>query len=187
MRSVWRKTQWSRLSCAVLVGLLAWSGTSWAQQPAPAKSEAPPNPGRTVEKWDSLSLDGSQLIPQRPIFGEKDDQPHFTRELIRVQWRVGDPIDLYIIRPKGVAKPPVVLYLYSYPSETERFRDNDYCGRIMEGGVAAIGFVSALTGQRYAMRPMKEWFVSELQEALATSVHDVQMILNFLAKRDDLD
>ncbi len=37
------------------------------------------------------------------------------------------------------------------------------------------------------MRPMKEWFVSELQEALGSSVHDVQMILNYLSQRDDLD
>ena len=34
---------------------------------------------------------------------------------------------------------------------------------------------------------MKQWFVSELQEALATSTHDVQMILNYLDTRGDLD
>jgi len=34
---------------------------------------------------------------------------------------------------------------------------------------------------------MKEWFVSELQEALAESTHDVQMVLNYLATRDDLN
>jgi pimeloyl-ACP methyl ester carboxylesterase len=94
---------------------------------------------------------------------------------------------LYVIRPKGSVKPPVILYLYSYPSDTDRFRDNDYCVRLTRDGFAAVGFVSALTGQRYSNRPMKEWFVSELQEALATSVHDVQMILNYLSTRDDLD
>ena len=141
----------------------------------------------TVEDWSSLALAGSELVPQKPTLGEKDDLPGFTRELIQVQWRLGDPIDLYVIRPKYVPKPPVVLYLYSYPAETDRFRDNDYCARITSGGVAAVGFVSALTGHRYTMRPMKEWFVSELQESLATSVHDVQMILNFLSQRDDLD
>ena len=30
-------------------------------------------------------------------------------------------------------------------------------------------------------------FLSELQESLATSAHDVQMVLNYLAQRDDLD
>jgi hypothetical protein len=35
-------------------------------------------------------------------------------------------------------------------------------------------------------RPMKEWFVSELQESLATTTHDVQMILNYLARRGDI-
>jgi hypothetical protein len=34
---------------------------------------------------------------------------------------------------------------------------------------------------------MKEWFVSQLPESLATSAHDVQMILNYLAKRGDFD
>ncbi|HLW87108.1 MAG TPA: hypothetical protein VKR57_01370 [Terriglobales bacterium] len=170
---------------ALLVGFLQLA-TGWAQKTGETANPASGD-GRTVEDWSSLSLAGSELVSQPPIFGEKDDLPGFTRELIQVQWRKLDPIDLYIIRPKFVPKPRVVLYLYSYPSETARFRDNDYCARITSGGVAAIGFVSALTGHRYAMRPMKEWFVSELQESLGTSVHDVQMILNFLAQRDDLD
>jgi hypothetical protein len=34
---------------------------------------------------------------------------------------------------------------------------------------------------------MKEWFVSELQQSLALSAHDVQMVLNYLAARGDLD
>jgi hypothetical protein len=33
----------------------------------------------------------------------------------------------------------------------------------------------------------KKWFVSELPESLASTTHDVQMILNFLASRGDLD
>jgi hypothetical protein len=170
---------------ALLTGFVQLE-TGWAQKtngttkPASAK-------GATVEDWSSLSLTGSELKLGKPTVGGKDVLPGFTRELIQVQWRNGDPIDLYVIKPTYVPKPRVVLYLYSYPSETERFRNDDYCARITSGGVAAVGFVSALTGQRYTMRPMKEWFVSELQESLATSVHDVQMILNFLSSRDDLD
>jgi X-Pro dipeptidyl-peptidase-like protein len=145
-------------------------------------------PVGNLEDWTSLSLQGSELIPERPLLGEHDDNnPKFTRELWQVKWRQGDPIDLYVIRPKGVAKPPAILYLYSYPSETDIFRNDDYCERVTDGGFAAIGFVSALTGQRYTNRPMKEWFVSELQEALSTSVHDVQLVLNYLSTRDDLD
>ncbi len=34
---------------------------------------------------------------------------------------------------------------------------------------------------------MKEWFVSELQESLVESTHDVQMIINYLSTRGDLD
>jgi len=156
-----------------------------AQQPA----SLPPEPARAgnVEDWTTLTLAHSELHASPPLLGQKDDMSRFTRELWQVKWRQGDPIDLYVIKPKDIAKPPVVLYLYSYPSETDRFRDDRYCERITAGGFAAVGFVSALTGQRYSNRPMKQWFVSELQESLATSVHDVQMILNYLATRDDVD
>jgi pimeloyl-ACP methyl ester carboxylesterase len=186
MRSSWTKLKLQRLGIIGLLACFAQLGPGWAQTTA-GPANPVPHSGRTVEDWTSLSLAGSELVPLQPILGEKDDMPSFTRELIRVQWRKGDPIDLYIVRPKFAPHPRVVLYLYSYPSETDRFRDNEYCERITSGGVAAVGFVSALTGHRYTMRPMKEWFVSELQEALGSSVHDVQMVLNFLATRDDLD
>jgi len=39
--------------------------------------------------WEYI---GSRVIPVR---------------LVRVQWRSGDPIDLYVIRPTGSVKPPV--------------------------------------------------------------------------------
>jgi len=110
-----------------------------------------------------------------------------VREFVNVRWRPADDIHLYVVRPKNAKKPPVVLYLYGYPSESDRFLDDGWCQRVTSGGYAAVGFVSALTGQRYHGRPMKEWFVSEMQEALATSAHDVQMILNYLAERGDMD
>jgi len=171
----------------LLLVLCGFTGLLWSQQAETDKSKPSVRRSGNLEDWNTLSLSGSALRPDKPVPGETDDFPQFTRELIQVKWRPGDGIDLYIIRPKGTAKPPVVLYLYGYPTETDRFRDNDYCQRITSNGFAAIGFVSALTGHRYKNRPMKEWFVSELQEALVTSVHDVEMILNFLATRDDLD
>jgi pimeloyl-ACP methyl ester carboxylesterase len=175
-----------RLSVFLLL-LLAPAVMGWAQEPGSATGQAGADRFVLAEDWSTLSLAGSHLQPETPVLGEKDDFAQFTRELIQLKWRQADPIDLYVIRPKGVAKPPVVLYLYGYPSETDRFRDNDYCIRLAANGFAAVGFVSALTGHRYHSRPMKEWFVSELQEALVTSVHDVQMILDFLSARDDLD
>jgi len=141
----------------------------------------------TLEDFSDLSLAKSDLVARAPIVGQHDEEAQFTRDLIQVQWREGDPIDLYVIRPKGVNNPPVVLYLYGYPSETDRFRNNDYCSRVTQGGFAAVGFVSALTGHRYHTRPMKEWFVSELQESLVSSTHDVQMIVDYLSTRNDLD
>jgi hypothetical protein len=141
----------------------------------------------TNENWNSLSLADSKLHASTPLMGEKDSYPGFTRELLQVQWRSGDPIDLYVIMPTGVTKPPVIFYLYSYPSDTNIFQDRDFCTLLTKNGFAAVGFVSALTGHRYHDRPMREWFISELQESLVSSVHDVQMILDYLATRGDLD
>jgi len=119
--------------------------------------------------------------------GGKAETKTFVRELLQVQWRPNDPIDLFVIRPAGAKKPPVVLYLYGFASDTGRFKDDRYCERVTRGGAAAIGFVSAFTEQRNEHRPPKAWFVSELPEAVATTVHDVQMILNYLDSRGDLD
>jgi hypothetical protein len=154
---------------------------------SPAQSADAPSP---TEDWNTLSLAGSNLplSATGAVLLGKYDAPTFTRELLRVQWRPSDPIDLYVIRPRGAAKTPVILYLYNYTSDTSRFQDDGWCQRATQDGFAAVGFVSALSGQRFhAPRPMKQWFVSQLQEALATSTHDVQMILNYLATRPDLD
>lgn len=142
---------------------------------------------RTEESFSSLSLKGSNLRPEPPVLGGRAETKTFVRELLQVQWRPNDPIDLYVIRPAGAKKPPVVLYLYGFPSDTDRFKDDRYCERVTRGGAAAVGFVSAFTGQRNEHRSPKTWFVSELPEAVATTVHDVQMVLNYLDSRGDLD
>jgi len=81
----------------------------------------------------------------------------------------------------------VVLYLYSYTDTNDRFRDNGWAKRATADGFAAVGFVAALTRDRFANRPMKQWFVSELRESLGSTVHDVQLILNYLSERGDMD
>jgi pimeloyl-ACP methyl ester carboxylesterase len=124
---------------------------------------------------------------QEALLGEHDDYPTFTRDMIQLTWRAGDPINLFLILPKGQPKPPVILYLYSYPSDTDRFLNDNFCKFLAQGGVAAAGFVSALTGQRYHNRPLTQWFISELPEALGNSVEDVHMMLNFLDAKGDVD
>jgi len=138
------------------------------------------------EDWTSPALNSSHLNPDPPL-EFVTDKPGFTMELVRLQWRPADPIDVYVMKPKGVKNPPVILYLYGYPTDTDIFRNEDYENLVTRDGFAAVGFVSALTGHRYHDRPMKQWFLSELQESLATSAHDVQMVLNYLAARGDLD
>src|SRR4029077_13425508 len=139
------------------------------------------------EDWTSTSLSHSTLIPAAPLLAYHNDYPGYTVELLQVQWRFGDPLDLYVMKPKGIATPPVILYLYGYPADTDRFKDENFQKAVTKDGFAAVGFVSALTGHRYHDRPMREWFISDLQESLATSAHDVQMILDYLSTRGDLD
>ena len=73
--------------------------------------------------WTSPALTGSHLMPVRPL-EFINDYPGYTVELLQVQWRSGDPIDLYVMKPKGVKKPPVILYLYGYPTDTDIFRND---------------------------------------------------------------
>lgn len=159
------------------------------QQKGQSQDSTPPPRSKDieVENWKALDDIKTGLRPRPPFVVETDEQPEFVREYVRVQWRPNDPIDLWIMRPKTGEKVPVILYLYSYPSDTDKFRDNGWCTRATKDGYAAVGFVSALTGHRYHTRPMKEWFVSELQESLGSTVHDVQLILNYLADRGDMD
>jgi hypothetical protein len=142
------------------------------------------------EDWTTIELAKSGLPLDR--FGgvplSKVDAQGCTRELLRMQWRSADPIDLYVIRPKGATKIPVVLFLYNYTFDTDVFRQDRWCDVATKNGFAVVGFPSALSWPRlHTPRPLKQWFVSELQEALATSTHDVQMMLNYLESRGDLD
>src|SRR5215467_12652341 len=199
LQAIWRrKLMCRKLSSPVsarnlllAVILLSVTAVCPAQQLEPA---TPPiaNPADTRfrdvrEDWTTPDLGTSDLRPVGPVVLPLSDYTGYTVELIQVQWRFGDPLDLYVIKPKGVKKPPVILYLYGYPAGTDRFKDEAFQQKVTKNGFAAVGFVSALTGHRYHDRPMREWFVSELQESLAKSAHDVQLILNYLETRGDLD
>ena len=178
------------LSLALCLLTASISATASAQAPKPAQQpsgnlQLPTGDPR--ENLHELSLRGSTLQAEPPISGGTAQNADFTRELYQMQWRTGDPIDVYIIRPKGAARPPVTIYLYGFPDEGERFRNDAFCKLVTRGGVAAIGFVPALTGERYHDLPMRMWFVSELHDSIVKTVHDVQMIANYAASRSDLD
>ncbi len=139
------------------------------------------------EDWTHLDRKTSKFQVTQPFVAEHDVKSHFTREVVRVQWRSLDPINLYIIKPNGLAKPPVVVLMYSYPQDARRFLNDGYCEEFTQRGFAVVGFESAMTGDRYRLRPMKEWFVSELREALVSSVHDVEFVLDYLQTRQEFD
>ena len=141
------------------------------------------------EDLKSLDLEGSTLRPQTPLLLQRTEilSGKYVRERVQVGWRPHDTFDLYVALPKGVKKPPVILYLYSFPENSTRFQGEQWYEGVAKEGYAAVGFVSALTAERAEHRPPDEWFVGLLQESLAASVHDVQMILNYLSSRGDLD
>jgi len=143
---------------------------------------------RVHEDWTTPALATSHLQPVAPLGGFVDDtHPSYTVTLLQLQWRWGDPIDLYVLKPTGVKNPPVIVNLYGYPADTDPYKNELFQKALTKDGFAAVGFVSALTGHRYHDRPMNKWFISELQECLATSAHDVQMVLDYLTARGDLD
>lgn len=162
------------------------------QAPLPADSKTLSVPDDTPkEDWTTLSLAKSNL-PLQSIGGfllDKADMPGgCTRELLRMEWRHNDPIDLYVIRPARPGKLPVVLFLYNYTFDNDIFREDRWCDRARDNGFAAVGFASSLSWSRlHTPRPIGQWFVSQLQEALASSTHDVQMVMNYLQTRSDLD
>lgn len=144
-------------------------------------------PVREQENWGVLDDLKTGLVTSSTDVVAHGEGPGFVREMIRVEWRLTDPIEIWVIRPKATGKVPVVLYMYSYLDTTDRFRDDRWCERATAGGFAAVGFVSALTDYRFRYRPLRQWFVSELAESLGETVHDVQLVLNVLAARGDMD
>lgn len=145
------------------------------------------SPEESTEDLNDLSLRHSSLFAATPIPGGVETTPDYIREFIRLEWRSGDPVEVYVIRPRNVARPPVAIYLYGYPVDEGRFRNDEFCKLVTRNGVAAIGFVPAFVGQRYHNVPARQWFVSELHDSIAKTVHDVQMIVNYAATRPDLD
>ena len=139
------------------------------------------------EDWSSLAIGTSKLEPEPPLVAQTEEQDTYTRILVQVKCRPGDPIDLWIVLPHGVKNPPVVLYLYGADQGTDRFRDDGWAQRVVADGYAAVGFVGALTGPRFHDRPLNQWMVSELQESIGSTVHDVKFVLDYLAQRGDVD
>jgi cephalosporin-C deacetylase-like acetyl esterase len=151
----------------------------------PLLTEAAPAP--QPERYDVIAVDRAQFLQTTPERGQIATFSTYTEELLRVKWRQNDPIDVAIVKPTGIAKPPVVIFLYGYGTDPEKFLNPQFCATLASKGFAAVGFQTALTGPRYHDRPLKKWFVSELPESIGASVHDVQLMIDYLTSRGDLD
>lgn len=172
--------------CSVVMAGAVASGQSVQPSASPSGNVALDSVDHS-EDLDELSLKHSNLQAAPPLPGGTAGTATFIREFYQMQWRRGDPIDTYVVRPKGVSKPPVIIYLYGYPSGSERFRNDAFCELITRKGIAAVGFAPALTGERFHSVPMRNWFVSDLHDSVVKTVHDIQMIVNYIASRKDLD
>jgi acetyl esterase/lipase len=190
------KSSPARAVCLVVVFLLASAfAILGAAQQLPPREAPKANPGQgevrapepADENFSILRVDPKAFAQPKPLVIQTDEQPDYTLEFLELEWRLGDPIHLVVIKPAGVKKPPAILYLHSFPSETDLLVNPNFCKFATKNGFAAVGFVSALTGHRYHSVPMREWFVSNLDQALGSSVHDVQLVLDYLSKRGDFD
>src|SRR5215469_3165257 len=193
LRADSKETKGNMMSRAVntaflAIALLFLSAVSIAQsEPSYVTDLRDPRFNDVVEDWTSPSLAKTHLQPVRPMIGFVNEESGYSVSLIRLQWRRKDPIDLWLMKPKGIKNPPVILYLYGYPSDTDIFKNPKWQLFTTEKGFAAAGFVSALTGHRYHDIGWTHWFVSELPQCMAESAHDVQMVLDYLGSRGDLD
>src|SRR5260370_41381912 len=102
---------------ALGIALLSLAAASSAQSPAspPVADSADARFQGVTEDWTSPALSGSHLKPGPSLAGVVDERPGDTLERIQLQWRWGDPLDLYVMKAKGVKEPPVSLHLYRYP------------------------------------------------------------------------
>jgi cephalosporin-C deacetylase-like acetyl esterase len=164
-------------------GVQAQSSPDFPPAPLLTESAAGPQP----ERYDVIAVDRAQFLNTAPELGQIATFPTYTEELLRVKWRQNDPIDVSIVKPTGTAKPHVVIFLYGYGTDPEKFLNQQFCATLASKGFAAVGFQTALTGPRYHDRPLKKWFVSELPESIGASVHDVQLMIDYLTSRGDLD
>lgn len=192
------------LPVSALALLLAFPNALHSQEPQsaakPASSDAAassvPKSSKKAAEKDSekndaaiLTKEYAAILKDRPILLSKVDveKGSFTRLTYRVEWRAKDPFELYVLLPKGVTKAPVILYVPTFPDDTELFQSDRWGEVVTRGGFAAVGIVGAVTGHRTRYRLGREWFVSEMPEALTSTTHDVQLILNYLASRDEFD
>jgi len=170
----------------VYIGLAQTSALKAPNTP-PLLSNEPTTDAQHREQFDVLMVNRTEFSETQVETGQTATFPIYTEDLLRVQWRQHDAIDVSLVKPAGIKKPPVVIFLYGYGTDPDKFLNQKLCETIASKGFAAVGFQSALTGPRYHDRPLKQWFVSELQESIGASVHDVQLMIDYLETRADLD
>ena len=98
-----------------------------------------------TEDKTTPSLGTSHLIPVPTLGGFIDDtHPGYTVQLLQLQYRWGDPLDVYVMKPTGVKNPPVILNLYGYPNGTDAYKNPVFQADLVKDGFAAVGLESLI-------------------------------------------
>src|SRR5262249_39989815 len=134
------------LSLVLLISTVATTAqdTATNSKKIDHKTVVEPAKVQPAENWSAFNDLKTGLHAAASVMVQHEERKDFVREMVRVQWRASDPIDLWIVRPIIPGKVPVVLYLYSYSDVNDRFHDDGWCQRAVSDGFAAVGFVSAL-------------------------------------------
>jgi hypothetical protein len=178
---------------SAILWLMLGSAFAYAQSAA-APDDAKTGSGAKAapiyhEFFTTPSVRDSQMLPTKIEGPPAVDTTHddYKVELWRLTWRPNDPIDVFVIKPTGVNRPPVILNMWGYPNDIDLYRMEAIQKELVKGGFAVVGFASALTGQRYHDQSAKVWYLSQLGQCLSATAHDVQLMIDFVEQRGDLD
>ncbi|HKM67306.1 MAG TPA: hypothetical protein VJX70_09085 [Candidatus Acidoferrum sp.] len=155
----------------------------------PGQTSPQTRSGEFQEDLNSIDVKDSKFPPVQVTLLERTEGKNavYFSEHLRVTFRPGDPQDLYVILPAALKNPPVVLYIYSYPETVARFQMEQWALSAVAQGYAAIGFSSGIMGDATNHDLSREKFLIQFPQNLLRAAHDIQLVLNYLATRGDLN
>lgn len=187
---VWRS---GVLLLVLSADILAWSGLR-TENVRPQIQEKKPTSKQNKsnefhEDLKSLAVQDSNFLPPKLTLLERTEgkNARYHTEHFRVIFRPGEPQELFVILPEGVKNPPIGLYMFSYPETVARFQSELWAQSAVGRGHAAIGFSSGVSGDGANRSLSRDEFLKELPKNLVQSSHDIQLVLNYLASRGDLN
>ena len=160
---------------AVLCASCAVQNQAQPAQPAPQPDAATPTP---------FDYDASQ--PLNAVVTETKEAPAAIEERIEFDSPKGGRVAGLLIRPKGAARPPVVLFLHGLGGSKTDARLA--ATLLVPEKIAVLGLDAACHGDR--KKEGEDFFSTDLantRDHIIQSVVDYRRALDYLATRDDVD